>query len=852
MATDIRDFKEYELYPAIYGDPNRAFPELHFKKDAKGWASEYHTDGTRDSKGAVTTHIYSNNQSRAIDYARGNVTLIDLYMSLHSCDFSTAYRELADLYGLTLPNYSEEEERNYREAQESREAACKTFQEALWSGSPEAEATLRYLHEERKMSDEVIRKAGLGLITTEIINSLPEDDRHIYRIRERKTVEEDGQKVEKVLGEVGKTHTLAIPYRAGSSLLGFTFRRIFERQENSQKYLNSKGLKKSWLLNIGVGAKDILIVEGYLDALHAMAKGADNVAATTQAKASDAMIQDALRRGVERFTLLYDMDKAGDKSIIPTIEAIHRYGGGKSIFVASLPDGYKDTDEYLRSHTIEQFDREVARKAVPYSHFVFMAIARKYQTQEDELGEIEWKDRDDFLREVKRLLNSDYIKPTEREDIFRMIEQVEDGLSIRVQDFREEADREKALQDALRQNNETTRAAAQIYELARSGKTEEAITLMGERASTLRTISTQGKYDHLLTLPTYEGIRERLQSKPTGIETPYYFGDGDNREQLILPSGAMTFVCAPTSHGKSRMLQNLALHIAQNGQEGAVLYFTFEEDTESVTEQMENNFIGKFISGNNLRNIKHYHKHGDFGDFVSRESIFYRRAYDFEAEERKFFELLEDGRLRLFYEDYDSTELIEAIKYLCGQIKVKAVFIDYIQLLTIKGTRLARPEMLKEICVQLKNLSVEASLPVVAAAQLNREAKSPIEMHNQNIADAADLERTANTVICLWNSAFAPNVKSEWVTPKAKEDDAGTGYTKPQFKPTTQIRIEQMGFEMGEPGRIYAKLTKNRGGAVGLDTVLDFEGNTGRITDRQAARGAAKDFAGIIDDDDLL
>ena len=172
--------------------------------------------------------------------------------------------------------------------------------------------------------------------------------------------------------------------------------------------------------------------------------------------------------------------------------------------------------------------------------------------------------------------------------------------------------------------------------------------------------------------------------------------------------------------------------------------------------------------------------------------------------------LYDSGKLRLYYEDYDSNELIEAIRFISSQTKVKAVFIDYIQLLSKNGCRLQRTEELKAICKDLKNLCVSTKLPIVVAAQANREVTSPLEMHSQKIAEAADLERIANKILFIWNSNFAAQ--------KSKDS-----------KSEIETFETRTGIKLGEGGKIYAKLTKNRGGVVNLEAVLEYNGNTGVI-----------------------
>jgi hypothetical protein len=122
---------------------------------------------------------------------------------------------------------------------------------------------------------------------------------------------------------------------------------------------------------------------------------------------------------------------------------------------------------------------------------------------------------------------------------------------------------------------------------------------------------------------------------------------------------------------------------------------------------------------------------------------------------------------------------------------------------------MVRTEELKEMCKDFKNLAVGYDLPIVVAAQLNREATSPLEMHSQNIAEAADLERIANKILCMWNSSFSAQKEGK------------------NNKELERFQTERM--QLGVGGNMYLKMTKNRGGVAGLDVVLDYIGNTGII-----------------------
>jgi hypothetical protein len=93
----------------------------------------------------------------------------------------------------------------------------------------------------------------------------------------------------------------------------------------------------------------------------------------------------------------------------------------------------------------------------------------------------------------------------------------------------------------------------------------------------------------------------------------------------------------------------------------------------------------------------------------------------------------------------------------------------------------------------------------------------------RDIAEASDIEHSANIVLLLWNSAVKPLPKS-------------TNYYKNRDKGELTKEAENLqgrGFLIGYPGTMYAILAKNRNGERGIDTVLKFNGNTGKISYQQ-------------------
>lgn len=807
MGSNLTDFINSELYPSLYHRIDIAFPEMKFKQYGDGWKSPCYLDGNKHAHRKDKTIISRKYPNRILEQGGESLSLIDFEMSRTGKPLIEAVRSLCDVVGLSLPECDTEEYRAYKERQEAIEKAAIDMQKALFA--PDGAEVLRYLREVRGYSDELIKDMGLGYISEDVARDLNQ------------------KKILALSYGIGSDFPLAIPYVSEAVTRGFKFRSIDSRKD---KYRNTYGLEKKTALFGLTGLKltgdsekdrDLTIVEGELDALHAQAIGVENVVAAAGGTLSPEALQRAKLKGVKRVTILFDTEDSEqgqrntDKKKRDAIAMINT--AGLTPFVAELPsapDGSKvDVDSYLRDHRKEDLTSLIDH-AVTGAIYLFQQITKDAVARQGGEGEdCTFKNLHEYKRQTIELANSPYVAPTDRDSIFRQFSD-NTGQYISRESLQEEADAIKALQDSDRQRRETAQTAQEILTLAQAGKTKEALALMGEKASTLSTISREGEYSKRLILPTEQGIKTKLQQQPTGVETPYSFGSGDKEQQLILPSGALTFVCAPTSHGKSTMLRNIALSVAQDGKQGVVLYFTFEETEEEVILKAENTFIGKFISKNNLRTIGTYHAKGKY--YGSRDSKLTEEQ--FKTEEANFFQLLTSGRLRIFYEDNDSSELINLIKFLCRELQVKAVFVDYIQKLKKRNTRLQRREELGEIADDFMRLAISLKLPIVMAAQLNREAKSPIEMHSQNIAEAADIERAANTILCLWNSAFTPNVKSDW-----DSSEKGKGKT------TEQRRIEGLGFQMGTAGQMYGKLTKNRGGVAGLDAVLSFDGNSGKI-----------------------
>lgn len=815
MATNnnLDSFKEYELFPTLYGNIDRAFPELHFKKVGQRWESKYHlADATKDSQNKAITFVYENRKFMAIDHSADEKKgLIDLYMSLNNVDFITALKALAELCNLTIPNSDSEEWKEYEERQANRENANTTFVNALWGDTEEAKRVRSYLFS-RKWTEEDIKKAELGLITTAIRLSLPDGDSYKGVVKNA-----SGE----TIGGVGTTHLLTIPYRNGSRLLGFKFREVVETTTGT-KYLNSYGLQKSsGLFGIGIGVKDVVIVEGELDALHAKVMGADNVVATTGGKATETQIADAKKRGVEKFTLLFDNDERGRSFVIPTINAIQEVGG--SIYIATLPDGAKDLDEYLAAHTIEDYRREVVGEALTYSVYILNDIVGRYAEKEDKGGLLTLKDREDFFSEVERLLNSPYIKPYEREDIYKLLGQYGESLNFKVSDFREWADKAYLRTQEANRAKEVREASAKITEALNDGRTDEALKLMRETATKQSAQERAVEYAKIFAPSTPQEYATFLSEIKEGIPTGFVFEQGRQREELTLNSG-LTFICGYRGHGKTSYLNNIALNEARRnvalGNGKSVLYFSYEVDKRRLITDLLNTFVNDAeISRTPSDTILSYFKGKGSTYFRNERRTDGRTHYEnFVAQKDKFFrDLLSSGALTIVDENYKVEQLLDAIKYYLSTRTASIVCIDYAQLIYSEEYSRQRTEEIKKVVNDIKDFANREGIPFVLAAQFNRDVDSPVSVDTKNIGEGGDFERIADTCIGLFN------LKELHPLPKNKEEEKAAKKLLSDLGAATYAQGDEL-----KPiqGKLFVRLMKRRYGYYPLDTILEWEGRT--------------------------
>lgn len=358
------------IYSAMYSRIPKVLPEFGFENKGSCYVSttERKIDGSVGKKGKV--YIYSNNPGVLIDYTKGNKSIWDYVKDNHipSATKAELYEYLTDAAGLITTKSSaftpaivtEPSRANTKTKSPEVQVDKKLLtdihnlsQNLLFRDDNHA---LVYLKQDRGYDEGTIRKMELGFISSkkavgQCLKGLGWSDEKI-------------KEAYKTLGLIGQTHKLVIPYKdKNGELIGFAARNIFYKDsDNFGKYLYSKGLSKSdTLFNIhNTKGKNLLIVEGLFDCLHASAKGISNVAALGGTSFNNKQMELIQSKGIDKLTICLDQDNAGKEATQRIMEVVSKASSNIELKGVTLPKGVKDPDQLLREQGLEALRISVA------------------------------------------------------------------------------------------------------------------------------------------------------------------------------------------------------------------------------------------------------------------------------------------------------------------------------------------------------------------------------------------------------------------------------------------------------------------------------------------------------------
>ncbi len=807
----ITDFLKYELYPALFEVIDIALPEFNFMQVGGDWRSGVKLDlSAPKQKRLDKTVVTKKAPSMILEQGGEALSLVDYVMRRDSIEFITAVKHLADKVGLKLPETEQTKEEfiAYSKINNILED-CNSYFIYCLENSTEAEDVKSYLSS-RGYSPEDVKTMELGYI--------PDQSKLFTYLTETKG--HDKETVKGILSlntAIGSTHKLTIPYRSGGSIKGFKFRPIGEA---TPKYLNSTGLEKSGgFFNIsGIkGDKDVVIVEGELDSLSATARGLENIVATGGSSISSEQIKDAIKRGAKSFTLCFDFEpdkeEATAKNINRAIEVILAEGVNR-VYIVTLPDlgGKTDPDRLIKESGVEAL-KEAIRGALPYYEYKLQETLKKYGEIEEKRG-LEPRDIDSLLEEIVE--TSSKLEPIDKDrykKLFTSLEAIQ-ALGISKESLDITVDKLTATRDKEAQAVEFKKLLSKATELQDKGEVAEALELLNTKVKEVKLQNKATEFSRLLIPTTEAQIKAEEANLPDSLNT----GLTIDKEDLLLPGAQISVFAAPTNHGKTALLINTALNVAERYPDKQFIFFTYEERDTSILQYFLNTYIDLGLNNSGYQNsnrkiIRDYFKTGST-QFIAQENVEY-----FESKKEEFFRTyIETGRILIKYVDYSSVELTTAIQYLNREAaNLGGVFIDYFQLLRLPKTSKSRQEELKDICQDLNKVANDTGLPIVLAAQFNREVTNLQRLHPTKIGEAGDIERIVNTLIGLWNMDKKPVLNS--IT-EAEQDEI-------------DIKLKNRPSKSRSQSKMYLEILKSRDLPTGAYDFLDFNGRTGKVKNRE-------------------
>lgn len=211
----------------------------------------------------------------------------------------------------------------------------------------------------------------------------------------------------------------------------------------------------------------------------------------------------------------------------------------------------------------------------------------------------------------------------------------------------------------------------------------------------------------------------------------------------------ITLIAARTSVGKTTFMLNIACHLAFK------LKIPFGFFSLEMPERQILNRISTYLSGISLHSIRSgYLSKKDLNDIAASVQKLCGQEFYIDA----------SGRLTVQQLRSRAMEMI-------NQYGIKCIFVDYVQLMKSSDSRHKDFERVSEISKDLKGLAKELKLPIVTAAQLNREAE--IYPKLSHLRSAGDLEQDADVVALIHREVKSGNEPAKLIIGKNRNGPCG-------------------------------------------------------------------------------
>ena len=728
-----------DLYASLFDRIPDALPEHNWTEDRRGWRSKAYLDGSPHRDRPDKTRVLKAQPGYIFEEGGDRKSLVDYVMERDGLSFIDAGKKLSAIAGIPFPSLDVKDQDAYRRAQQRtsllEEAASYMSWSLLNASGKKVDAVRSYLQEQRGYSMEDVEAMGLGYLPgwDKLKEHLVGKGYTEAEVEEALSIDQDGR--------LGDTHTLAIPYRTGSRIQGYAFRTVTGAEP---KYLNSAGMdRKAGLFNLSPlkGMKDLVVVEGYLDALHATVKGLENVVAVGAANLGPEHVQDAIAKGAQAVTLCFDADQGGSKGTDQALEVLRSFPSLK-VYVAQLPAGAEkmDPDQLIREQGVDAL-RTVIASAISAWEYELGKLLEPFAQ-----GELQPKEEEELIRRAVVTAN-DIADPIHRDRFTSAFLFQVEGLGVTKESLDAVA---KDLRYQRKREEEKKAVEVLLKAVGKdldAGSPGAAIDRLGAGLQDLRTVRGAG-----LVLPvTYEGWLESMKHSLPALRTGYPSLDAIAR----IPQAAVTLVAGRPSHGKTTVMFNLLLSMAEVYPTKRFLFFTYEEPSAHILTKLLNRTLG--IDLQHL--YSEYEAHTNYGYLKGYLRQGRADIPEVEVAKAKLRDLLDSQRIQVV----DGNHSVEELDGILGGMmkqgrEVGAVFLDYIQRMSTSSPKAQdKRTEIAHISDQVLQIAKRTGLPLILGAQINRDAgkenaggkvKKPAL---DNLKEAGNLEEDANLVLSVFN-----------------------------------------------------------------------------------------------------
>jgi DNA primase catalytic core len=359
---DLGDFLDREVYPALFDRLDGTFREYGFRRRGNRW--EATAEATRALPGSPRPErvcCYADRSWGLVIHGGDFVRFLDLVnggTKPTGADFPEAVRKLADLAGVTMPERQASHEEAERHAKRhARQSALETVaalcREMLQS---EGGARAREYLEGRGLDQQAQETLDLGLYPAAQIveRALREAGHDVNAARSEGLVFDRmaGYAIFPWADASGQPMTLYGRWPAKDAPDGRPKTLSLPGQGSKASPLYFDRARRA-------GHKDLVLVEGLVDAALLQAKGESNVIACMGASFSGSQLETLGRSNVRSVRICLDPDGAGETGTLACIRGLDEKGIGAYV-APVLPEG-KDPDEYVLSRGLDAWRHHIGR-----------------------------------------------------------------------------------------------------------------------------------------------------------------------------------------------------------------------------------------------------------------------------------------------------------------------------------------------------------------------------------------------------------------------------------------------------------------------------------------------------------